>query len=357
MALGEAGWSVTMLCPIDYPHAAESYQQSRCLPRCGQRPASRIPRVAVVAANMLRGYYTLMRVVTQMKVKHVLLASYSEYLAPLWAWMMRRLVSKGVEFGAVVHDPVRNFVLGPLWWHRWSVSQGYSFLKHAFLHEPIDLDTGSRIMPVTCHVIPHAPYPFPSSVHSKEQVRSKLGIPPQAKVFISFGHLRDGKNINLVLQAMADVPEAWLLVVGTEADYGHLKSTTYGQMAEDLGIADRCRWQIGFATPQEVADFFAAADFAMLTYDARFRSASGVLNVAVTYRKPALVSCGDSNLASAVTGYDLGLRVKPDSASEIARGMRQLLQDAPTPNWKSYEQAENWTANALLVIKAFQEGE
>jgi hypothetical protein len=51
----------------------------------------------------------------------VIFACYKEYFAPFWVGPLRKLARRGVLIGTIAHDPVRDFVLGPLWWHRWSV--------------------------------------------------------------------------------------------------------------------------------------------------------------------------------------------------------------------------------------------
>ena len=48
----------------------------------------------------------------------VLLSSYSEYLAPFWVlphWILAKCF--GVTYVANLHDPVRDYVVGPQWWH------------------------------------------------------------------------------------------------------------------------------------------------------------------------------------------------------------------------------------------------
>ena len=110
----------------------------------------------------------------------VLFCSYSEYLAPLWAPRLKQLARRGVVFGSVIHDPVRSFVVGPVLWHRWSVACGYSFLKEAFVHEAIELDTGSPAPRLRTTVIPHGPYSFPPSGSTRANTRDRLGIPRNA---------------------------------------------------------------------------------------------------------------------------------------------------------------------------------
>ncbi|MFC7338106.1 glycosyltransferase family 4 protein [Haloferula chungangensis] len=351
-ALGRRGIPVLMLCPPDYPHRAVAYRQERCLPAGGKRSKLLLFRLMTPVWLLLGAYIILVRQIRERGCKRVLLASYGEYLAPLWAWRMRRLRRLGVRFGAVVHDPVRDFVLGPNWWHRWSISEGYSFLDAVFLHHPIELDTGVRKFDLEQTVIPHGPYFFPEANRSRVETRAALKIPQQAKVFLSFGHLRDGKNLDLILEALSTLPQAYLLVVGTEAGTGHVRSEDYQKQAERLGVDDRCRWKVGFASPEEVADYFEAADFALLTYEARFRSASGVLNVAARYRRPVVASCGESNLSTAVKNYQLGPWVEPDRADEIARGMREILDQGAAPEWERYLEENSWEKNAELVSRA-----
>ena len=65
----------------------------------------------------------------------VLFACYKEYFAPFWVGPLLRLARRGVVIGTIAHDPVRDFVVGPLWWHRCSVRLGYSFVRHVFASE------------------------------------------------------------------------------------------------------------------------------------------------------------------------------------------------------------------------------
>lgn len=354
-ALGHAGMDVTMLCDRDYPHEPVAYRQDRSLPGGGPRPKTKAARILKLVKETFGGYALLDKRLAETGAKKVIFASFTEYMGPLWAWRFRRWKKKGVVFGAVVHDPVRDFVLGPQWWHDWSVSEGYSFLRHAFVHEPIQLDTGMFRQRVTTTVIPHGPFAFPESRVSRIEARRELKIPEDVPLFLSFGHLRDGKNLPLVLEAMKDVPQVWLLVAGTEARSGNVTSHEYQKMAELLGVSARCRWRIGFASPEEVAKYFAAADYALLAYEARFRSASGVLNVAVGYRKPVIVSCGESNLATVVDKYRLGPRVEPDDAQAIRKGMADILVAPPNPDWETYDRDNSWATNARTVISALEE--
>jgi hypothetical protein len=108
---------------------------------------------------------------------------------------------------------------------------------------------------------------------------------------------------------------------------------------------------VRFVAEEEVGNFFAAADVALLTYSAKFRSASGVLNTAVHFQKPCLASSGQGNLQGVVRDYGLGMWVEPDSEEAITQGLRDLLQRPPTPDWDRYGKENSWSRNAQLVIE------
>jgi glycosyltransferase involved in cell wall biosynthesis len=307
------------------------------------------------ARCLLHNQAVLAQTIRQQQCRWVLFGSYFEYLAPLWAWRLRQLARAGVVFGAVVHDPVRDFQLGPAWWHRRCVAAGYSFLREAFVHEAIPLDTARPMPALRTTVIPHGPYRFPPALHARAELRRQLSLPAAARVVLVFGHIRDGKNLDLLLQALVTCPDLHLLVAGEAQSSGQKPAAHYRQMAGRLGVTDRCRWVLGHIAPGEVGGFFEASDLVALTYSRAFRSASGVLNVAVQFRKPCLASSGEGNLKSKVLQYGLGIWVEPDAAAALARGLQAWLAAPPTPRWADYERENSWARNAELVAACLTE--
>jgi glycosyltransferase involved in cell wall biosynthesis len=329
------------VCYCRQPVLADLPNRSTC--------PSRIARRLGAARSILRNIRSLANHCRQQKAKHVLFGAFSEYLAPVWAPWLNRLSRRGVIFGSVVHDPLRDFIVGPAWWHHWSTACGYSFVREAFVHEAIDLPTVRPMPRLRTTVIPHGPYSFARPTESREAVRRRLQIPPGMELLLAFGHIRDTKNLHLVLEAMVQCPEFYLFVAGSELRASQGVAAGCQAMAARLGVADRCRWEIRHIGADEVGNFFEAADLVLLTYAAVFRSASGVLNAAVHFRKPCLASSGKSNLKTVVESYSLGYWVNPDSAPEIVKGLRQWLHCKPVPNWAGYLAEHSWKRNAELV--------
>ena len=315
--------------------------------------SSGLARMVRKARCLLRNQALLAHFVARQNHTSVLLGSYAEYLAPLWAWRLRRLSRKGVVFGAMVHDPVRDFQLGPTWWHRRSVAEGYSFLSEAFVHEDIRLDTGSPVPDLTTTVVPHGPYVFPAATSSRIAVRKQLDLPEDGLVLLAFGHIRDNKNLDLTLRALAKLPGYYLLVVGNQIGGSQRPLEFYRELAGNLGVKDRVRWRNGFVPTGEVANYFAAADGVLLNYGASFRSASGVVNVAVAQRRSCVASAGGGNLRTVVQRYQLGVWVPPDDLDALIAGLRRWREDPPRPRWEEYLREHSWERNAELVWSRF----
>jgi glycosyltransferase involved in cell wall biosynthesis len=351
-AIANTSVQVTLLAPADFIHQSNHYELKPYLRPTSGKSSNRFLHRFTFLARLLADASSLDSTIRRSGHRFVLWTSYSEYLAPLWAWRFRRLRKRGVHFAAVVHDPVRSYQVGPRWWHRWSIAEGYSFLEQAFVHAPIALDTVVPMPDLRVTVIPHGPFPFPNASLSRAEARRLLGVPLSVPLLLCFGRLRNDKNLNRVIEALASQPHAHLLVVGPEATPGQLQSTDYRRLAESLGVESRCHWQIHFHTPQEVANVFAAADVAVLAYSASFRSASGVLNVIANYRLPVVASAGDSALFSAVQLYRLGVAVSPDDTPALTTAILSILANPPSPDWQGYLAANSWSANARLVVAA-----
>ena len=117
-----------------------------------------------------------------------------------------------------------------------------------------------------------------------------------------------------------------------------------------------------------MGDIFAACDAVLVTYSAKFRSASGVLNAAVSARKQMLASSGAGPLKTVVEKYHLGVFVEPDDLEEIVRGASKFVPNFETeqpatryqlhatsaPAGDRYELENSWEENARKVVKVFE---
>ncbi len=355
-ALTDVGIEVTFLCRPGFP--TERLCGCRVDASLPQKPKYREAWGKVI--DRIRDGRTVAKAVVNVAVSlpadAVLIACFAEYFSPLWAGTFRSAVRRGLKIGTIAHDPVRDFVLGPLWWHRWSVRQAYSFVSDVFVHDGTVVDFGGPPPPgVRTHKIPHGPFEVPPATRERAEIRAHYGFSDSDRIFLAFGQIRDGKNLDRFLRAMKDLPpEVKLLVAGSGGGGSQRSPDEYQRLARESGVGDRCAWDLRYIPEDETGDFFAAADCVLMTYSAKFRSASGVMNSAVACRKPMLASSGAGPLKSSVEGYRLGVWIPPDDDASILAGVRRLLAEPIVPEWERYERENSWEENAKRVIEAFR---
>lgn len=324
-----------------------------CLPDPANGPVGILKRLRM-AWQIIASQYILAWQSIRYRPDLVLLDSYMEYLAPFWIdphILLSRIF--GIRYAANLHDPVRSFAVGPKWWHKLSVWLAYQPLGCVFVHHELP---DRSIVParVTILVTPHGLYDVNLSICDHQIVRNEWGVLPGQKVFLSFGYVRDGKNIDLAIRALKHVPQAVLVIVGSVASTKDKPFQYYRDLAAEVGVEERCRFFEGFISDKELGRYFSAADFVLLTYSAAFHSQSGVLNIAVKARKPILASASPSPMLDVVAKYHLGLAVEPDSVDAIAEGMGKLLRQPPVPHWNEYEKAATWDENARVILESLK---
>jgi glycosyltransferase involved in cell wall biosynthesis len=325
----------------------------------------------------------------------VLLSSYSEYLAPFWVlphWIFAKIL--GVVYVANLHDPVRDYVLGPKWWHDLSVKMAYWPISVGVVHQRLPEPS-----PVPKHVLvveaPVGVYDLQESPENPEAIRAAWGVRKEKSetlklgkaesrnsadcgnaldsgrssldtsahadvVFLAFGFIRDNKNLNLVIRALVENPSAVLVVMGRAQSKKDKPLEFYRNLAAELGVQDRVNFFDGFVPDEKLSSYFAAADVVVLTYDASFHSQSGVLNVAARARRPVLASAGESPLKDCVQRFRLGVFVEPDDSRALEEGMKMAASvewrvSSGEPNWEGYEAFASWDVNVAKILEGVEE--
>lgn len=352
-ALDKAGARVTCLVPPVFLNSRKTESETVvCLINPVTAGGQGIVHKMRLAWRIIANFWMLAWQVIKRRPDLVLLDSYVEYLSPFWVWPHWLLARVwGVKYAANLHDPVRSYAVGPAWWHRFSVRLAYLPLNFVIVH---DESSESWPVPPRLRVVnaPVGMYEISAQPHDASTTRREWGVKVGQKVFLAFGFIRDGKNLDLVVRALTKVPEAFLVMAGSVASGNDKSFGFYRELAANLGVDDRCRFFEGFVTDADLGKYFACTDFVLLTYASSFHSQSGVLNLAARARKAVLASASRSPLIESVKKFNLGVTVEPDSVDAVAGGMGRLLTSAPSPHWEEYERAASWGANAKLILAA-----
>ena len=344
--LARRGITVTMLCRPDHPWAASpvAYAMLRRLPvpPTGRGPVAKALRVWC----HIWGHFVLLGATLRLRPSAVLFEENTEYFAAIWAWPHILLNWLGLPYIINLHDPVRALWFGPVWFGRLSLWAAYRILSGGLIHgEP---PAGAYLPPwLAVESVPHGLFDHLANQPPPYDLRAKLGIAPEHFVLLSFGHITDRKNQHLLVEAMARVPGAVLVIAGPQPSTRQRSGEFYRQQASALGCAARVHVIDQFIPDAEVAAYFTAADAVALTYDSGFVSQSGVLQIAAQWERPVLASSGPGPLRAAVEASGIGIVVAPDSTDAIVSGLQRLIT-APKPEhacYAAFRQTASWEAN------------
>lgn len=177
----------------------------------------------------------------------------------------------------------------------------------------------------------------------RAQEKVKLGL--TGPVILSVGALIPRKNHDFVIQALADIPGATLMLAGQgESD------TALRALAEKTGVADRVRF-LGSVPHDDLPSLFAAADIMALV-----SSSEGLANAWVE-----ALACGTPIIASDVGGIrelmqnEAAGRIVAQDPAAIALAARDLLANPPSNDDVAHNvRAFSWDENARRLADYFR---
>ena len=137
-----------------------------------------------------------------------------------------------------------------------------------------------------CLLVPHPIYDLFGERRDRERSRRNLGVSAR-EVALFFGFIRPYKGLLDLLRAVALVPRErdFQLLVGGEV-YGD--ETPYREAVRELGIDDRVVLHLRYVANEEVADFFTAANVAVLPYTSATQS--GIAQIAMSFDLPVIAT-------------------------------------------------------------------
>jgi glycosyltransferase involved in cell wall biosynthesis len=142
---------------------------------------------------------------------------------------------------------------------------------------------------------------------------------PSGRTLLFFGLIRRYKGLDTLVQALAGIPFATLIVAGDPLD----PVAPVKQLANELGVADRIEWRLGYLPAEEVEALMREATVTVFPYLSG-ESASGALATALGRGRPAVVT---EILGETVREYGAGLVVPPGDAAALAEAVNHLLND------------------------------
>ena len=177
----------------------------------------------------------------------------------------------------------------------------------------------------------------------RDAARAKHGL--SSKVLLSVGHLIPRKAHHLVIQALALLPDATLLIAGNGPEKAALSA-----LCARLGVVDRVRF-LGQLPHVQLAELYSAADVLVLASERE-----GWANVLLE-----AMACGTPVVASDVWGTPevvteraAGLLVADRTGPAFAAAIAKLLESPPSrAATRSYAQRFSWDTTTKGQVDLF----
>jgi hypothetical protein len=146
--------------------------------------------------------------------------------------------------------------------------------------------------------------------------RAQFNTPDDAPLLVSLSRLHKKKGLDVLLEALAKVPDAYLWIAGSGPIEAELK-----QQMVDLKLQDRVRF-LGWRNDQ--ADLLATSD--ICAFPSRYEPFGAVVIESWACKKP-LVTARAKGPAAYVKNEENGLIVDIDDVDALARALRRVIID------------------------------
>ncbi|MCQ2345672.1 MAG: glycosyltransferase [Paludibacteraceae bacterium] len=185
------------------------------------------------------------------------------------------------------------------------------------------------LTPAPAAFSPHPIYDHYGERMSKQEACQALGLDPSRKYLLFFGLVRAYKGLDLLLDAMALLPEKPYLLVAGEFYEDEEK---YRNQIQRLQLTDFVILRNEFIPDADLRKYFGAADLVVQPY--KSATQSGVTQVAFHFEKPMLVT-NVGGLGEIVHHGCMGYAVQPDPAS-IAEALRDYFENNRQSDFVDY---------------------
>jgi len=177
-------------------------------------------------------------------------------------------------------------------------------------------------------------------MHDPQKIRRELSL--IGTVLVSVGNLVESKGHALVVQALKQLPDCNLLIVGKGEQLTDLK-----RIADELNVSGRIRY-IDEVSQSDLVKIYSAADLLILA-----SSREGWPNVLLES-----MACGTPVVATRVGGTpeivtapEAGCLIDERSVDEITKGIRALLESPPqSAETRRYVEAFSWNQTIAELV-------
>lgn len=172
---------------------------------------------------------------------------------------------------------------------RWMLAVPDHFIVHSEKNKK-QLTEHFGVLPEHIDVIPHGRYDFYiDEVIEKKAARHYLQLPENAKVVLFFGHVRNYKGVDTLLEAVSQLKSEFAELTCIIAGKNWVSWDPFQKIIDENKLQDIVEADLEYVPSSKVKYLFSAADVVVLPYK-KFDSQSGPGNIALAFNKALIVS-------------------------------------------------------------------
>jgi glycosyltransferase involved in cell wall biosynthesis len=148
--------------------------------------------------------------------------------------------------------------------------------------------------------------------------------------------------------------EFFLIIAGEIAGASETPSEYYMRIIKEKDLDKSVQWIEKYIPDKKIREFFELADAIVLPYRASFHAQSGVLNLAIGYNKPCIVT-DVGGVGEIVKTYNLGTVVKPENVEALKTGIIEHFSKKDFDfGFDKYKKDHTWDVVVQKLIKIYQ---
>lgn len=181
------------------------------------------------------------------------------------------------------------------------------------------------------------------------QARRKLGLPADKFILLFFGFIREYKGLDLLIKALALLPNDFHLVVAGEA---YSPFNNYDKIIRELQLQNRISLFVRYVADQEVPLFFSSANLCVLPY--KSATQSGIVGISYHFNLP-VVATNVGSLPEMIEPYRSGLivpKITPESIAQTIIEFSKQQKSQFVQGIQKYKTIATWDYFAERLIES-----
>jgi glycosyltransferase involved in cell wall biosynthesis len=225
--------------------------------------------------------------ITLFNPRAVVIPWWTTFWAPAYWCLGLILRNREIPIIFLVHNVIPHEAR---WWDAWVTRQVFRFGKAFLVQNNRERERLLGLIPeALIGVSPHPIYPaFNQARLTKQEARSKLGLPPDNPLLLFFGIVRPYKGLDQLIEAAALLIQRKVNINLLVAGEFWEKKSAYLDQIQRLSLSSRVSIHDKYIPNEEVGIYFSAADLFIAPYIGGTQS--GAVKLALGFGLPAIIS-------------------------------------------------------------------